>query len=138
MRYKIFKKKSKITNLTNGKNCKILEPVNIYGSKFGDNIFVGPFVEIQKKTIIGNNTKISSHSFICSLVEIGKNCFIGHCVSFVNDKFLTNNDIRLLFKNNFSENHLIVFGANTVKEKKNTKNLQSVEPLWQEAITPRQ
>ena len=49
MRYKIFKKKSKITNLTNGKNCKILEPVNIYGSKFGDNIFVGPFVEIQKK-----------------------------------------------------------------------------------------
>ena len=87
MRYKIFKKKSKITNLTNGKNCKILEPVNIYGSKFGDNIFVGPFVEIQKKTIIGNNTKISSHSFICSLVEIGKNCFIGHGVSFVNDKF---------------------------------------------------
>ena len=51
-----------------------------------------------------------------------KTIFIWPEGTFVNDKFLTNNDIRLLFKNNFSENHLIVFGANTVKEKKNTKN----------------
>jgi len=52
-----------------------------------------------------------------------KTIFIWPEGTFVNDKFLTNNDIRLLFKNNFSENHLIVFGANTVKEKKNTKVL---------------
>ena len=87
MKYKIIKNKSKIINLSRGKNCKIIEPVNIYGSKFGNNVFVGPFVEIQDNTKIGNYTKISSHSFICSLVDIGKNCFIGHGVSFINDKF---------------------------------------------------
>ena len=83
-----FKKiKSKITNLKHGKKCTIIEPVNIYGSKFEDNVFVGPFVEIQKNTRIGKNTRIQSHSFICEKVEIGKNCFIGHGVMFINDDF---------------------------------------------------
>ena len=77
--------KSKIINLKHGKNCTIIEPVNIYGSKFGKNIFVGPFVEIQKNTKIGDNTRIQSHSFICEKVDIGKNCFIGHGVMFTND-----------------------------------------------------
>ena len=77
--------KSKITNLKHGKNCTIIDPVNIYGSKFGNNIFVGPFVEIQKNTKIGDNTRIQSHSFICEKVDIGKNCFIGHGVMFTND-----------------------------------------------------
>ena len=71
MKNKIIKKKSKIIDLSRGKNCKIIEPVNIYGSKFGNDVFVGPFVEIQDNTVIGNHTKISSHCFICSLVEIG-------------------------------------------------------------------
>ena len=82
---KIKKIKSKIVNLKYNKNCRIIEPVNIYGSKFGKNIFVGPFVEIQKNTKIGDNTRIQSHSFICEKVEIGKNCFIGHGVMFTND-----------------------------------------------------
>ena len=83
-----FKKiKSKITNLKHGKKCTIIEPVNIYGSRFEDNVFVGPFVEIQKKTKIGKNTRIQRHSFICEKVEIGKNCFIGHGVMFINDDF---------------------------------------------------
>ncbi len=82
---KIKKIKSKIINLKYKKNCTIIEPVNIYGSKFGKNIFVGPFVEIQKNTKIGDNTRIQSHSFICEKVEIGKNCFIGHGVMFTND-----------------------------------------------------
>ena len=83
---KIKKIKSKITNLKYGKNCTIIEPVNVYGSFFGKNVFIGPFVEIQKKTKIGDNTRIQSHSFICEKVEIGKNCFIGHGVMFTNDK----------------------------------------------------
>lgn len=78
--YKIFK-------VIHGKNCKIINPVNMYECKLGDNVFVGPFVEIQKNVKIGNNTRISSHSFICELVEIGKNCFIGHGVNFTNDLF---------------------------------------------------
>ena len=84
---KLKKIKSKITKLIYGKKCTIIEPVNIYGSKFGDNVFVGPFVEIQKNTKIGKNTRIQSHSFICEKVEIGKNCFIGHGVMFINDDF---------------------------------------------------
>ena len=72
-----------------GRNCEIVEPVNIYGAKLGNKVFVGPFVEIQKNTSIGNNTRVQSHSFICELVSIGKNCFIGHGVMFVNDLFKT-------------------------------------------------
>ena len=83
----INKKKSKIKNLTSGKNCKVIEPVNIYDSEFGKNIFVGPFVEIQRNTKIGDNTRIQSHSFICEGVTIGDNCFIGHGTMFINDIF---------------------------------------------------
>jgi len=79
--------KSQIVKIKPGKNLKILNPVNIYGASFGDNCFVGPFTEIQKNVKIGNNTKIQSHSFICELVCIGNNCFIGHGVVFINDKF---------------------------------------------------
>ncbi|MBL0684664.1 N-acetyltransferase [Aquimarina mytili] len=59
----------------------------MYGCTIGDNCFIGPFVEIQKKVSIGSNTKIQSHSFICELVDIGDNCFIGHGVMFINDLF---------------------------------------------------
>tara|TARA_B100001057_G_scaffold454617_1_gene500544 strand:- start:749 stop:1198 length:450 start_codon:yes stop_codon:yes gene_type:complete len=79
--------KSQIVKLKKGKNLKIVSPVNIYGAEFGDNCFVGPFTEIQNDVKIGDNTKIQSHSFICELVKIGNNCFIGHGVVFINDKF---------------------------------------------------
>lgn len=82
---KIFK--SKIKNVKFGKNLTIVEPVNIYDCKIGDNTFVGPFVEIQKNVKIGKNCKIQSHSFICELVTIDDNSFISHGVVFINDKF---------------------------------------------------
>ena len=82
-------KNKSIINCKIGKNFKFVEPINIYGSEFGNDVFVGPFVEIQKNVKINDNTKISSHSFICELVSIGKNCFIGHGVMFVNDLFKT-------------------------------------------------
>lgn len=66
---------------------KIVEPVNIYGCSINDNCFVGPFVEIQKDVTIGQRTKIQSHTFICELVNIGDDCFIGHGVMFINDLF---------------------------------------------------
>ena len=84
---KIKKIKSQIKNLKFGKNCTIIEPSNIYGSKFGKNVFIGPFVEIQKNSYIGDNTRVQSHSFICEKVKIGKNCFIGHGTMFTNDDF---------------------------------------------------
>jgi len=72
-----------------GKNVSITNEnlVNLYGCKIGDNCKIGPFVEIQKNAIIGNNCKISSHSFICEGVNISNNVFIGHNVTFINDKF---------------------------------------------------
>ena len=78
---------SGIKNVKFGKNVKVIKPVNLYGCHIFDDCFVGPFTEIQKNVKIGDNTKIQSHSFICELVEIGNNCFIGHGVMFINDKF---------------------------------------------------
>ena len=72
-----------------GANVKVVEPVNIYGCSIGDDSFIGPFVEIQKNVTVGSNCKIQSHTFICELVTIGDNCFIGHGVMFVNDLFST-------------------------------------------------
>ena len=76
-----------IENVDFGVNVTIIEPVNLYSCSIGSDSFVGPFVEIQKNTTIGKNTKIQSHSFICELVSIGDECFIGHGVMFINDLF---------------------------------------------------
>ena len=76
-----------IRDVTSGKNVKIIEPVNLYECKLDDNVFVGPFVEIQSEVSIGKNTRVQSHSFVCSNVTIGIDCFIGHGVMFTNDKF---------------------------------------------------
>ena len=79
--------KSEIVNVDFGENVKIVEPINIYGCKIGNNTFIGPIVEIQKDVNIGDNCKIQSHAFICELVEIGDNCFISHGAMFINDTF---------------------------------------------------
>ena len=76
-----------LNNCQIGKNVEIIEPVNLYGCKLGDNCFIGPFVEIQKNVNIGNDTRIQSHSFICEGVIIGKHCFISHGTIFTNDLF---------------------------------------------------
>jgi acetyltransferase-like isoleucine patch superfamily enzyme len=79
---------SGIKNVEFGKDVTIVNPVNLYDCKVGDNTFVGPFVEIQKDVSIGARCKIQSHSFICELVIIGNDCFIGHGVMFINDTFV--------------------------------------------------
>jgi acetyltransferase-like isoleucine patch superfamily enzyme len=70
-----------------GSNVTVVQPCNLYECSIGDNCFIGPFVEIQKGVVIGANCKVQSHSFICSLVVIGQDCFIGHGVVFINDTF---------------------------------------------------
>ena len=80
-------KNSGIINAEIEENVTIVRPVNVYGCKIGKDVFIGPFVEIQKEVTVGERTKIQSHSFICELVEIGKDCFIGHGVMFINDSF---------------------------------------------------
>ena len=76
-----------IVNCQLGDGTKVVMPSNIYGCQIGENSFLGPFCEIQKDVKIGRSTKVQSHSFICELVTIGDNCFIGHGVMFVNDLF---------------------------------------------------
>ena len=77
-----------VNNVKLGKNTKIFHEtlVNIYGCELGDNVTVGPFIEIQKGVTIGNNVKIQSHSFICEGVTIEDEVFVGHGVVFINDK----------------------------------------------------
>jgi len=82
-------KHSEIRDVQFGENVTVVEPVNLYDCKIGDNSFIGPFIEIQKGVEIGSNCKIQSHSFICELVNIGNNCFIGHGVVFINDTMKT-------------------------------------------------
>ena len=74
-----------VINVQFGDRVKIVQPSNLYGCILGDDVFVGPFVEIQSDVLIGARTKVQSHSFICSLVSVGCDCFIGHGVMFVND-----------------------------------------------------
>lgn len=78
---------SKIINVKYGNGVKIIKPSNLYDCSLDDDVFVGPFVEIQSNVKIGSRTKIQSHSFICSLVSIGEDCFVGHGVMFINDTF---------------------------------------------------
>lgn len=87
MKYPSNIHKASIKDVEFGQDVSVVEPVNLYGCKIGNHVKIGPFVEIQKDVIIGDRTKIQSHSFICELVEIGSDCFIGHGVMFVNDKF---------------------------------------------------
>ena len=70
-----------------GKDVKIYKFVNMYGCEIGDNTRIGCFVEIQKNAKIGKYCKISSHSFICEGVTIEDEVFVGHNVTFINDKF---------------------------------------------------
>ena len=70
-----------------GKDVKIHDFVNLYGCSVGDNTKIGAFVEIQKGAEIGKNCKISTHTFICEGVTIQDKVFIGHNVTFINDKY---------------------------------------------------
>ncbi len=78
---------SGIVDVEFGDGVTVIEPVNIYGCKIADNVFIGPFVEIQRRVVIGARTRVQSHAFICELVTIGEDCFISHGAMFINDPF---------------------------------------------------
>ncbi len=70
-----------------GKDVRLSSFVNLYGCEIGDEVTVGAFVEIQKGAKIGARAKIGSHTFICEGVSVGKGSFIGHGVTFINDRY---------------------------------------------------
>jgi acetyltransferase-like isoleucine patch superfamily enzyme len=77
-----------------GARVSIVAPCNLYGCDIGDDCFIGPFTEIQRTVRIAARTRVQSHAFICELVTIGEDCFIGHGVMFVNDTFSTGGPAR--------------------------------------------
>src|SRR5512137_2243559 len=70
-----------------GENVKLSKFINLYGCTIGNNVKLGAFVEIQKNAFVGNNCKISSHTFVCEGVTIEDDVFIGHNVAFINDAY---------------------------------------------------
>ena len=80
-----------------GKNVRIYDFTNLYGCEIGDDVKIGTFVEIQKGSKIGNRCKVSSHTFICEGVVLEDDVFIGHNVTFINDRYprATNDSGRL-------------------------------------------
>ncbi|WP_026972124.1 acyltransferase [Aliagarivorans marinus] len=76
-----------IVDVQCGEGVTIVQPSNVYGCELAEQVFVGPFVEVQKHTRIGARTKVQSHTFVCEYVSIGEDCFIGHGVMFANDMF---------------------------------------------------
>ncbi|MCH7600249.1 MAG: N-acetyltransferase [Myxococcales bacterium] len=78
---------AKIEDVEFGDDVTVVKPVNLYGCKIGDGCFIGPFVEIQRDTVVGARTRVQSHSFLCEMVTIGEDCFIGHGVMTINDRF---------------------------------------------------
>ena len=70
-----------------GEGVIVFAFTNLYGCRIGDDTRIGPFVEIQRRAVIGARCKIQSHTFVCDGVELGDEVFVGHGVMFLNDKF---------------------------------------------------
>ncbi|MEM7145306.1 MAG: acyltransferase [Verrucomicrobiota bacterium] len=80
-------RKAGIVDVEFGAGVVVVEPVNIYRCRIGEDSFVGPFVEIQAGVVIGERCRIQSHAFICELVTMGDDCFVSHGAMFINDLF---------------------------------------------------
>lgn len=78
---------ARIVDVIFGESVRVVKPVNLYGCEIGDSCMIGPFVEIQRGVRVGDRTRIQSHSFLCEKVRIGEDCFIGHGVMTINDRF---------------------------------------------------
>ena len=74
-----------VKNVKVGEGTKIWEFANVYGCEIGKNCMIGSYVEIQPDVKIGNNVKVQSHSFLCSLVTVEDDVFIAHGVMTIND-----------------------------------------------------
>jgi len=77
-----------------GRDVAIFEFVNLYGCEVGDESRIGAFVEIQRDVVVGRRVRIQSHTFICSGVRIADDVFVGHNVTFINDRHPTTEGAR--------------------------------------------
>jgi acetyltransferase-like isoleucine patch superfamily enzyme len=93
-----------------GQDVKIFAFVNLYGCEIGDECKIGAFVEITRGVKLGRRVKISSHTFICEGVTIEDEVFVGHNVSFINDRYprSTNQDGSLQMPNDWKMEHTLI------------------------------
>jgi UDP-2-acetamido-3-amino-2,3-dideoxy-glucuronate N-acetyltransferase len=75
-----------IDDVAFGERVVVFSFTNLYGCRIGADTRVGTFVEVQRGAVIGSSCKIQSHTFICDGVRIGDGVFVGHGVTFINDK----------------------------------------------------
>jgi UDP-2-acetamido-3-amino-2,3-dideoxy-glucuronate N-acetyltransferase len=75
-----------IDDVAFGEGVVVCSFVNLYGCRIGPRTRIGTFVEVQRGAEVGAACKIQSHTFICDGVRIGDEVFVGHGVTFVNDK----------------------------------------------------
>lgn len=87
-------KESGIHDVVFGDDVIVHQPVNLYGCHIGDQVMIGPFVEIQRGVRVGARSRIQSHAFVCEGVTIGADCFISHGVMFINDTFVNGGPAR--------------------------------------------
>ena len=59
--------KSKISKVKLGRNCKIIEPVNLYGCTIGKQTFIGPFNKEGEANQYLNSTELISNGGIIEL-----------------------------------------------------------------------
>jgi UDP-2-acetamido-3-amino-2,3-dideoxy-glucuronate N-acetyltransferase len=78
--------------------------VNLYGCRIGSDTRIGAFVEVARGAQVGERCKIQSHSFICDGVRIGDSVFVGHGVTFINDRYpsATNAEDQLQTENDWN------------------------------------
>jgi UDP-2-acetamido-3-amino-2,3-dideoxy-glucuronate N-acetyltransferase len=69
-----------------GEGVRIMPFCNVYDSNLAEQVFIGPFCEIGG-TVIGRNSRISSHCYLCPGVNIGEDTFLAHGVMTTNDLF---------------------------------------------------
>ena len=74
-------------NVKLGRGVRIYDFTNLYGCEIGNDVKIGTFVEIQKGVKVGDRCKISSHTFICEGVTLEDDVFVGHNVTFINDRY---------------------------------------------------
>lgn len=91
-----------------GLNCTVLLPSNIYKCKIGNNVRIGPFVEIQSDCVVGDNSVVSSHCFLASGTRVGSHVFIGHGVMTCNDKYPVANNRDWLYEPPTIQDHASV------------------------------
>jgi acetyltransferase-like isoleucine patch superfamily enzyme len=102
-----------ISNCNINSSAQIEKLVNLYGCTIEEDVFVGPFVEIQKNVLVGKGCRVSSHSFICSGVRLGENTFVGHGVMFINDIFSDSDSVSQWKKRETIIGKNVRIGSNT-------------------------